>query len=51
MIHEFTTPEYFTALFTAIGYGLKVVGLMLAVGTVLTVLGGGLNKKAPAQHH
>lgn len=57
MLQDFTTPEYFTALSTSIGYGLYVVLGMLAVGTVLTLLGGGLSARwwgsahTPDPHH
>lgn len=55
LISDFTSPEYWQALTTSIGNGFMVVMGMLAVGAVLTLLGGGLaakwNKKEPAHHH
>jgi hypothetical protein len=55
LLHDFTSPEYMTALGTSIGYGLMVVIGMLGVGGVLTLLGGGYaakwNQKDPAHHH
>lgn len=53
ILHDFTKPEYFEALSTSVGYGLKIVLGMLVVGAVLVVLGGGLNSKSKkdAAHH
>jgi hypothetical protein len=41
LLHDFTSPHYIDALTTSIKYGLFVVLGMLAVGGVLTLLGGG----------
>ncbi|MBT9589016.1 hypothetical protein IV102_37125 [bacterium] len=55
LFHDFTKPEYTTALGTSIQYGLLVVLGMLVIGAALTLAGGGLaakwNKKDPAHHH
>jgi Na+-translocating ferredoxin:NAD+ oxidoreductase RnfE subunit len=45
MLQDFTTPEYIHALSTSISYGLGVVVVMLGVGSVLTLLGGGLSAR------